>query len=708
MIRPFLIVSLALALLGQLQAAFPKITGFNPKKGPPGTTVTITGSNFLGLQEVDFSGNTKGAIIGANATTIVVLVPADAQTGPLSVVTASGQGDSGAVYFQAAPRIKSFFVPGKTQFDFFGNPILPITATAGDTLTIQGFNFNDAPLLTAVYVGGAMLAVAPVAETQLSIQPIPTTAQSGPVIVTTSGGSVTNGTLYFNPIVTGFTTPAAVGATVNIIGKSLLDVTEVRFGSVLAPFINLNGTNIQAVVPAGATDGKLTVKAPGGSYITITNFVVAPMIASFSPAGGPIGQVVTLTGTALTGTKSVLFGAVTAAKFTNINATTVTAVVPVGSFTAPLTLTTGNGSATSSIPFFVAPTISTISPLSGQVGVVVTLMGINFTGVSKVELSGVALAQASFVVTATNKITVTVPDGSVTGKFRITTPGGVAESAETFTVIGPVPTISGFSPSVGPVGTMVTISGNNLASATKVEFNGVNATFHAAGNDLVATVPAAATTGTIRVTTPAGQFTSTASFLVGTSADLKVTLTPSIDPAIAYSPLNYSVQVVNRGPLPAANATLTFTLPAGAAFDSVSGSPNFELLGRDVVFTLGTLGVNGSLSASVRIRAGAPGTLTTVLKATSETSDTIIANNSATANVTAILPSLTLESLGAGSFLLQWPSAATTYVLESAPALRTPSLWSTVTKAPDDDTVNKSLQLTTDQPAAFYRLRLNQ
>ena len=81
----------------------------------------------------------------------------------------------------------------------------------------------------------------------------------------------------------------------------------------------------------------------------------------------------------------------------------------------------------------------------------------------------------------------------------MTTPGGTATSSGSFTVI-PAPTITGFTPTSGPVGTSVTITGTNLTGATQVQFNTTNATIFTvdSATQITATVPAGATTGTIR------------------------------------------------------------------------------------------------------------------------------------------------------------------------------------------------------------------
>jgi glucose/arabinose dehydrogenase len=77
------------------------------------------------------------------------------------------------------------------------------------------------------------------------------------------------------------------------------------------------------------------------------------------------------------------------------------------------------------------------------------------------------------------------------------------------------PTISRMRPSTGPVGTMVKIDGTYLAGATSVKFHGTPATFTIASDlELLAKVPAGATTGTVTVTTPAATATSPTSFTV--------------------------------------------------------------------------------------------------------------------------------------------------------------------------------------------------
>jgi hypothetical protein len=95
-----------------------------------------------------------------------------------------------------------------------------------------------------------------------------------------------------------------------------------------------------------------------------------------------------------------------------------------------------------------------------------------------------------------------------------------------------VPTISGFAAASGAVGANITVAGTNFINPSAVRFNGVNATFTInSTTQIVATVPAGATTGPITVTTPSGTATSASSFVVSGS-------TP---PTVQFSSSSYAV-----------------------------------------------------------------------------------------------------------------------------------------------------------------------
>ena len=165
------------------------------------------------------------------------------------------------------------------------------------------------------------------------------------------------------------------------------------------------------------------------------------------------------------------------------------------------------------IQSLLAPTLSTFSPALGPALTTVTLTGLNFAGVSSVAFNGVP---ASFSVDSESQITATLPFGAGTGPITVTTANGVAVSASHFTVIAlPPPSVLRYSPTSGPVGATVTVTGSNMTSISSVTFNGIAASFTSGSStQIIATVPAGATSGPIVVSNPSGGGAGAGSFYV--------------------------------------------------------------------------------------------------------------------------------------------------------------------------------------------------
>ena len=147
-----------------------------------------------------------------------------------------------------------------------------------------------------------------------------------------------------------FSVPLGTGVTIT----GFTGATAVSFNGVAAAFtVDASGT-ITTTVPAGATTGPITITTPGGPLVTTTRFTVTPAITSFAPGIGAAGTGVTITGTNFTGATAVSFNG-HPAQFTVSNSGTVTTTVPVGAPNGPITVTTLDGTATSTGSFTVTP-----------------------------------------------------------------------------------------------------------------------------------------------------------------------------------------------------------------------------------------------------------------------------------------------------------------------------------------------------------------
>jgi uncharacterized repeat protein (TIGR03803 family) len=92
------------------------------------------------------------------------------------------------------------------------------------------------------------------------------------------GGSYSAGTVYslnmgLGPFITFVQPTGAIGATAQILGQGLTGTTAVTFNGVAATsFTAVNDTYMTAVVPSGATTGKVVVTTPDGALTSNVNF----------------------------------------------------------------------------------------------------------------------------------------------------------------------------------------------------------------------------------------------------------------------------------------------------------------------------------------------------------------------------------------------------------------------------------------------------
>ena len=462
----------------------------------------------------------------------------------------------------------------------------PASGPAGTVVTLTGINLTGA---TAVaFNGTAASAFTVVSATSLRAT-VAAGTTSGLITVSTPLGRGVSATPFLVgslPTIASFT-PASgpVSTTVLVSGTNLLGTTQVTLNGADVPtfFVN-SATRLTLLVPGNASTGRLVVTTPLGTATSATDFTVPllPVIDSFTPNGGPIGTVVTLTGANLTGATRVTLNGVSVPGFTVNSAIRITATVPVGATTGLLAVFTPLGVGVTANDFTVIPTpvLATLSSSAGVVTTVLRVTGIALSGATAVTFTnggGTATpAAAGFVVGGSTGITdVRVPAGLAAGAYTltVTTPGGTSNGLP-FTVLphtaGPAPVISSFTPASGAMGARLTLTGTGLSATTQVIFSGSSANVvnngfaaNAAGTQLTGIiVPAGAATGPLRVATPNG--TSPASSLPFTVCPLPVALARNVTVTLnANGTATLAATAVNNGSTASCG-------PAPAAFLSVS------------------------------------------------------------------------------------------------------------------------------------------
>ena len=189
---------------------------------------------------------------------------------------------------------------------------------------------------------------------------MPGFATTGPISVTTAGGTATSATAFVVgssaglPESGGFKPLSGLpGTSVQITGTNLGTATAVAFNGTPAAFTVNGPSQLFATVPNGATTGKITVTTPAGTATSFNTFAVTgagPVITDLQPKSGQVGFAVTVAGVNLNGATSVTFNGVPA-QFTVISGNFIQAFVPAGATTGPVVVTTPNGTATSPFPF---------------------------------------------------------------------------------------------------------------------------------------------------------------------------------------------------------------------------------------------------------------------------------------------------------------------------------------------------------------------
>ena len=155
----------------------PQIKSFTPTSGIVGTPVTITGVSLTQATKVTIGGKPASFTVKSD-TQVTATVPAGAKTGQKITITTAGGIATSPLAFTVVPSITSFS---------------PTSGPVGTSVTITGNSFTKA---TSVTFGGvAATSYQVISDTEVHAL-VPTGAVTGPIAVTTAGGTGTSATNF--------------------------------------------------------------------------------------------------------------------------------------------------------------------------------------------------------------------------------------------------------------------------------------------------------------------------------------------------------------------------------------------------------------------------------------------------------------------------------------------------------------------------------
>lgn len=332
----------------------PTLTAASPVTGSSagGTTVTLTGTNFTGVDPANpnavmFGDTPATDVTVLSSTKLTAVAPAAANgTVVVRVLGTAGASTSTSVTFSLRTPLGASFTD--TTAKLTGGTVIPVTVTGG---TVGATAKEFAAEKITARVGEVVAQVAYVDATHVKVTAPATTkatAVSMQLFHDGVAGPASTAKVNYAPTVTTVApnkVSAEGGTKVVITGSGFLgvdasDPTAVRFGSANATsFTVVSATSITAVVPAGAGGTvALTVKTSGGTTATQLTYrapltITVPSGTAAKASGGTVtlgvtGGTLGATAKDFSANKITLASGKTAVPITYVDATHFKATLP--------------------------------------------------------------------------------------------------------------------------------------------------------------------------------------------------------------------------------------------------------------------------------------------------------------------------------------------------------------------------------------------
>ncbi len=483
-----------------------------------GYVMTLAGTNFGAGSSVTFNGISITAVTTSNSDqALSFTVPAGSGKSLIITVTCASQTSNGITFSYAGPTISKLTGTVNTE--------------GGSVLTLDGTNFMGGSTLPTVSVGGANCPLTGTSTSSkiLCTAPATTSSSSNPLSVVLSANGQVSNTMSVT-----LTSPtvASLGSSSGSTAGFSMTIAGTNFG-INAAIVSVSvaaGTDTPAAaVVTSVSHKQLVVTIPqlsGGSGTSLFVYVAVGGVSVKSTAtfnylpptlSGIVGSiltsgtgVVTISGSnfgANSGGNSVTkissTGALATFNIQSWSHTSIVGVFPAGSGVKNNVLVTSGGQQSNVLVDikYPAPSVSSVSPTSGNVGGNIVIQGNNFGTAGTATIGSLTVTTSGWTHTG---ISGTIPDGFLFNQpIQLVVDGQTSNTDVTFSFAGP--SITDVKPVIGSTSgsTQVTLTGVNFgASGAKS-----SVTLGTGASSVVCTI-SSWTSSTIIFLTPAGQGTS--------------------------------------------------------------------------------------------------------------------------------------------------------------------------------------------------------
>lgn len=461
----------------------------SPTSGPPGSTVTVTGSGFSSSISLDIQleGVTLQTVTTDATGSFIktITIPTSKLPGSYNVV-ATGPGNTALAPF--------------TVTSLATITLSPISGPVGTTVTVTGSKFANSTSVTIKFDTTTVATITSSTSGGFTTTfPVPSNALPGSHTVNATDGTIT-GSAIFNVSVASATitltpTSGAVGTSVTISGSGFTGGSSItiKFDTntiTITPSVIANPSGIFSatiVIPSTATAGNHTITATdvAGKTASAIFKVIVPATITLSPTAGQRNTNVTVSGSNFNPSSTVTI------KFDSLTLTTTPPTITTtsaGSFSATVKIpstssagshtisaTDGAGkSASATFNVSLGPVVI-LSPTNGVPGTEVTVTGSNFTKNTQATVKfgkiTVPTEPTNVVIGATGALAAKflVPAGVALGDHIVSVRDDTGRIGNaTFTVQSSLLTSISLSPTSARPGDTVTVTGSNFATNTSV------------------------------------------------------------------------------------------------------------------------------------------------------------------------------------------------------------------------------------------------